>query len=281
MTQNSQFKFLCVGAQKSGTTWLYHQLAKHPDVEMPVLKEIHYFDELERGVSTDLKSRFFDSHWMNKRWRKFNIYIFIKLAKLNFKEASWIYNYLYGKRNWEWYENLFGYGDKISGDITPDYAILTDRYVKEVQERYPDLKIIYLMRNPTERLWSQIKMVLGRKSKNISMKEYLEAAKTWDIEHCRYAETIDVWEKHFGKEQMFTGFYDDLKENPSELYANILDFLELPHSFKKEEANKVVYGGKKKAMPPEVQTILDERLKGPIQQMNDRFGPLPEGWLSS
>ncbi|WP_273773147.1 sulfotransferase domain-containing protein [Brucella intermedia] len=34
--------FICVGAQKAGTTWLYRQLEKHPQIYMR-LKEINYF----------------------------------------------------------------------------------------------------------------------------------------------------------------------------------------------------------------------------------------------
>jgi len=40
--------FLCVGAQKAGTSWLYHQLDFHPDFWMPPIKELHYFDTLSR-----------------------------------------------------------------------------------------------------------------------------------------------------------------------------------------------------------------------------------------
>lgn len=36
--------FICIGAQKSATTWLHHQLSKHPRICMPAEKEIHYFD---------------------------------------------------------------------------------------------------------------------------------------------------------------------------------------------------------------------------------------------
>ena len=35
---------LGVGAQKCGTTWLHGYLSGHPQVQMPALKELHYFD---------------------------------------------------------------------------------------------------------------------------------------------------------------------------------------------------------------------------------------------
>jgi hypothetical protein len=40
--------FLCVGAQKAGTSWLYHQLTLHPDFWMPPIKEPYYFETLSR-----------------------------------------------------------------------------------------------------------------------------------------------------------------------------------------------------------------------------------------
>lgn len=45
--------FLVIGAQKSGTTWLYHMLRQHPEVFVPKCKEVHFFNKsenYERGV---------------------------------------------------------------------------------------------------------------------------------------------------------------------------------------------------------------------------------------
>lgn len=36
--------FMCIGAQKAGTTWLFAMLRKHPDVYLPAKKEIHFWD---------------------------------------------------------------------------------------------------------------------------------------------------------------------------------------------------------------------------------------------
>ena len=43
--------FIIIGAQKSGTTSLYHLLARHPHVEPAAAKELHFFDTLyEEGM---------------------------------------------------------------------------------------------------------------------------------------------------------------------------------------------------------------------------------------
>ena len=36
--------FLCIGAQKSGTSWLDANLRFHPELWLPPAKELHYFD---------------------------------------------------------------------------------------------------------------------------------------------------------------------------------------------------------------------------------------------
>ncbi|MDC0147613.1 sulfotransferase [Alphaproteobacteria bacterium] len=40
--------FVCIGAQKAGTTWLNHYLSKHPEVFIGPVKEINYFSDLQK-----------------------------------------------------------------------------------------------------------------------------------------------------------------------------------------------------------------------------------------
>lgn len=43
--------FLYIGADKSGSTWLYHALDIHPQVYVPEIKDLYFFDRyFERGV---------------------------------------------------------------------------------------------------------------------------------------------------------------------------------------------------------------------------------------
>ena len=36
--------FICIGAQRAGTTWLHNCLDEHPEVYVPASKELHFFD---------------------------------------------------------------------------------------------------------------------------------------------------------------------------------------------------------------------------------------------
>ena len=51
--ENSLPNFLCIGAQKSGTTTLYDILKQHPHIFLPDKKELHFFDiesKYQKGV---------------------------------------------------------------------------------------------------------------------------------------------------------------------------------------------------------------------------------------
>ncbi len=51
MSQIRLPNFVLVGIQRSGTTWLYEVLRNHPDVFLPYVKEVHFFDNnFEKGI---------------------------------------------------------------------------------------------------------------------------------------------------------------------------------------------------------------------------------------
>jgi len=55
--------FLCVGAQKSGTSALYHYLSLHQDIQMPKQKELHFFDNEKYFVRNDIRYDVYHSHF--------------------------------------------------------------------------------------------------------------------------------------------------------------------------------------------------------------------------
>lgn len=60
-----KISFLCIGAQKAGTTWLYHMLRKFDTLSLPRQKELHFFDwHRKRGL--DWYSRQFGSQSSGK-----------------------------------------------------------------------------------------------------------------------------------------------------------------------------------------------------------------------
>jgi len=68
--QKAAVNFFCIGAQKAGTTTLYHLLSQHPKVYLPKEKEAHFFDddtEYNKGLDYYLERYFPDqakAEWM-------------------------------------------------------------------------------------------------------------------------------------------------------------------------------------------------------------------------
>src|SRR6266699_2882921 len=97
--------FLCVGAQKGGTSWLYRQLEPHPDFWMPPVKELHYFNELSKTPSVaSARARDDRDRSFLESIRRLSARSYIDLDD---------------------YARLFApKGSLISGDITPAYSML-------------------------------------------------------------------------------------------------------------------------------------------------------------
>lgn len=55
-------KFICLGVQKSATTWLYSQFCKHPQFKMPKTKELRFFDPFTSEYSFEDYLSFFDTN---------------------------------------------------------------------------------------------------------------------------------------------------------------------------------------------------------------------------
>src|SRR5881275_1283556 len=131
--------FLCVGAHKGGTTWLYQQLDSHPDFWMPPVKELHYLDQLSRVQRTS------PPRCRDERDLRFLENIRILSAEQHM--------------DLERYAQLFEpKASLLSGDISPNYSTLSDGVIRRVIGYFPNLKVIFLARDPVERVWSHLSM---------------------------------------------------------------------------------------------------------------------------
>src|SRR5215813_12739338 len=131
--------FLCVGAQKAGTSWLYRQLEPHPDFWMPPVKELHYLDSLNR-TKRRLSPRSNDER---------DACFLESINDLSMRSHI----------DLDSYGQLFCHkGPLLSGDISPAYSTLTDEIIERVVDHFPNLKVVFLARDPVERAWSQLSM---------------------------------------------------------------------------------------------------------------------------
>src|SRR5437762_9137707 len=203
--------FLCVGAQKGGTSWLYRQLEPHPDFWMPPVKELHYLDNLNRT-----------RRFRPPRSRDGCDVCFLESMK-NLSAQSYIDLQNYGE--------LFRHkGALLSGDISPAYSTLSDEVIERVVDYFPNMKVIFLARDPVERAWSQLSM--GVRLGMISRFDATDAEEVIRnllnpgvLVRSHPSKTVARWKRYVRPEHFGVYFFDDLEKNPAELRRKIVHFL--------------------------------------------------------
>ena len=246
--------FIGIGAQKAGTTWLYRNLQAHPEVWMPPIKEIHYFDEkvdLEGG----LVSRIRGDRPADKRWRRQIVTLLRRpLGVVSSGELPWDLKYFLGAPNDGWYASLFEPGlGKTTGEMTPDYAILNKQDVARVHALMPRAKIVFMMRNPIERPWSVANMGLrirGKSMEDVTIKSFLRKARNRRVRRMTdYLRAIDTWGSFYPPERIFVGFLEDVHFFPEELLASVYGFLGVDPSAANGVIRQKIHTGSVEAMP--------------------------------
>jgi Sulfotransferase domain len=203
--------FLCVGAQKAGTSWLYRQLELHPDFWMPPVKELHYLDQLSKI------KRIHDPRCEDQRDASF------MECMQNLRGQFYLDLDNYGR--------LFQHkGERLSGDISPAYSTLNDEIIERVVNYFPTLKVVFLARDPVERAWSQLSMGV-----RLGMINKFDAANPEEVVcnllnpgvliRSHPSKIVARWKRYVRPENFRVYFFDDLKENPAELRQSILRFL--------------------------------------------------------
>src|SRR2546423_6749730 len=221
--------FICIGAQKAGTGWLYEQLRNHPDFWMPPMKELHYFDrfadrnrsEPERTLPfvRDQRERIAIAR---KRARDQRDYSFLT----HFEQAC--DQELF---DLEIYAGLFRVkGDKIAGDITPGYSTLSETIVEKIAVRFQATKIIFIARDPVERAWSQLSMyvrngLIESFDPDDSAQLYRQLNRPEILARSYPTHILRRWRGHFTPDRVAVYFFDDLKRDTGALRKSIVGFL--------------------------------------------------------
>ncbi len=271
--------FMCIGAQKAGTSWLFANLKKHPQIVMPI-KEVHYFDK-DSIRNAPLGERLRDKRFRKKFFKQ----IFFDMKCLSFRKFIWDLRYYLGNRSDEWYHSLFtkNNADQLIGDITPAYSTIDADEVEHIASLMPNLKVILILRNPIDRAYSAAKMnvVHGRsglesargKVENLSEDDYVKYFnEPWVINRGDYMRTINNWQKYFPAEQMLIGFLEDIIGRPAEFLDDVCRFLEISSS-KQEfpKAEKAANVGLKIPMPDHVGKYLAEMYMPGIDALAEYF----------
>lgn len=281
--------FLIIGAQKAGTTWLYRNLLSHPQVWMPKEKELHYFDEKIHSTDSSLKTRLKgerpeDNRWRRQAQRQIRGYKPKSHNLKNFspRNVAWDLRYFLGTPDDEWYASLFEQGRrKISGETTPDYSTLDRETIAHIREIMPDTKIIFMMRNPIERAWSQAMMDLtwGMGMTDIPFRRFdRHFMRPRSRELSDYLQILNNWRQFYPDNQIFVGFLEDVHFYPNRLLHRVYKFLGADTSIKYRVIKQKIHTRQVEVMQRRLAIRLARIYREEIRQLDESLGGYAAFW---
>lgn len=191
--------FLVIGAGKSGTTSLNHYLNQHPSIFM-ARKEPSYF-AIKNLESINDSS---DVEMMNY--------------------------YPNGVKNLDDYQDLFNDAKEgqLIGEVSPIY-LNSSEAAKEIKDILPKVKLIAILRHPTERLFSRY-LHLASENRAPDMELVYDRSSVWHlrndlVKEGYYGNNLNTYFKLFNKGQLKVILYEDYKENPLEVISSIYKFI--------------------------------------------------------
>lgn len=206
---------VCVGAMKSATSWIYHYLASLPDITVSPLKEVHFFNARfpanALGDMQEVALRRLRFHLEREGNPTANL-----RASPAFRASVDAVQMIYDD------DAYFGHFARLCTpetrtlcDITPAYAVIGPAgfdYIKAFfAAQGVTLRLLYVMRDPVERLWSHLRHLQEvNPDGNVAMR-WKEAIQSPQIcARADYRGTVWDLDATFPPEDILYLFYEDL-----------------------------------------------------------------------
>ena len=137
----------------------------------------------------------------------------------------------------KWYETHFKDCDQtcILGEKTPTYSYL-EKIPKRIFEYNPEIKLIWMFRNPIDRAYSNYYHAKRAGNEKYSFKKAirLEPERIKNdifkgyLTRSKYIEQVERYLEYFSIEQMHFILFEDFVKNPINVIKDIFKFLEVP-----------------------------------------------------
>lgn len=274
---------LCVGAQKSGTTWLHAQLKDHPQICFSNVKEIHYFNTLHKGsvLLARRKVNRLEKLIKNNRMGLERYFANLSAGKPVNKGLQ----QLLSPVDDNWYIRQFPKKkNNICADFTPEYALLPDAGFENIKRVSKNQKIIFIMRDPIDRAKSAIRYFYETQGKDINSIdiEQLKNLATSDliIQMSSYDYTIKHLDKHFAANDVLYLFFEKVMEDKQTGIDQVTDFLGIsPIQNNEQQLEKKVNVTARHDFSDEVNNLISSRLEQTYSFLGEKFKALPENWM--
>lgn len=196
----------------------------------------------------------------------------------------------------------------VTGDFSNSYGLVSSRRLRFVRAVMPEVKLLFLLRNPVEREWSELRHRLLTDKLDLAslsdaeVRERLQQSALYRAGG--YTAVLDKIERVFAPEQMFVGFYDDITTCPQNLLTSVFTFLGVgvPADWSDYPYNAVIippagpgferhdpwrgvqandHRNSAELLPERHRAFLYELLEEELLELHKRYGERVAPWLKS
>jgi len=276
-----------VGAVKAGTSWLYSYLEGHSECAMPPFKELRYFYILESGyfdgqiklsrnLVQELKQSLDDGTAKNVPAVKLRLNKtrhWLKVLQLRAEAPEAYAEYMMDLAS----------GAKLTADITPEYSMMPVSRLKQMAGLVAQTKFVYILRDPVDRLWSNIRMNARRKSDSpelirghalVEVDEVLNGKPNEAFDRSDYAQGLTSLEQAIPDEDRKVLFYETLFSDAS--IRELCSFLGLSNH--PAPLKKRIHEGVPIRLDTARRNGLQKLLAPQYHAVEKRFQSLPAAW---
>jgi hypothetical protein len=152
-------------------------------------------------------------------------------------------------RGFDWYRSHFSTrpGKGPMGEVAPTYFASFDARLR-IAESIPNVKLIFIFRNPVQRVVSLYRMKRAYGMIPWSFEEALEKDSEL-ISSGMYSTQFAAWRRSFPDEQLLVTIYDDLRKDPQGFIDTITSFIGIPTIALNDSLLRRVYSSERMTQP--------------------------------
>jgi hypothetical protein len=209
------------------------------------------------------------------------------------------------EKNWHrgvsWYSSLFQTDKPVRGESSPDYTKFPaiDRVPERIHSVVPDTRLVYLVREPIERIVShyidaysfgRVHKTIGRELANFQTHHFVNCS--------RYYMQLEQYLEYFEADRILVITSEELRDMREATMRSVFEFLGVDASFSSPEFGRILYtaeemrrstrlsyvllGAADKVRRSPLRPYLSPKLMAPIRALNTRAArPIPRPELDA
>lgn len=267
---------------KCGTTFITNRLSRHPDIYMPPIREL----------------RFWENHFLGQPLPKQPQYALNALDRIRkqldedapidapLERLTYWHRYAgTSSASLDGYRALFapGEGYRAAGEISPSYVEMSGDSLKRLAATLPEARILVTMRAPYKRLVSHYNHVTRLRPHEVADDAttiaWLDNPRV--VAQVEYGTLLENAFAAFGRDRVKALFFETMVDKPKVFFREICDFLDVPFNGAVVPPKRDKQGSAKREMSDRVETAFRDRVAHVPEAVHRLVGKVPAAWERS